>query len=47
MSAIPLRTIITLVFLFHGIGQLMGVIPALKLFGRGTDAGQAESAIGC
>jgi hypothetical protein len=32
MSGTTLRIVITLVLLFHGVGHLMGVIPALGLF---------------
>jgi len=32
MSSTTLRAIIAAVLLFHGIGHLMGVIPALRLF---------------
>jgi len=41
MSGIALRTAIAVIFAFHGIGQLMGVIAALKLFGAGGTSGPA------
>ena len=31
MSGTTLRLIITLVLIFHGIGHIMGIIPALRL----------------
>lgn len=38
MSGTLLKTIITLVLLFHGIGQLMGVLPLFHVFGTDTDS---------
>lgn len=39
MSGKMLRTILILVLAFHGVGQLMGVIPGLRLFGAGGTSG--------
>ena len=39
MSDTTLRTVLAVLLLFHGVGHFMGVIPALRLFGAGTDSG--------
>ena len=39
MPASMLRTIVTLVLLFHGVGHVMGVIPMLRLFGTESGSG--------
>ncbi len=39
MSPIVLRLTITAILVFHGVGQLMGAIPALGLFGVGSAKG--------
>jgi len=38
MSHTTLRTVIVIVLLFHGIGHLMGVIPALRLINVGESS---------
>jgi hypothetical protein len=40
MSGTTLRTIITLALVFHGVGHLMGVIPALGLIDTQSGSGQ-------
>ena len=39
MSGTSLRTLIVVVFLIHGVGQFMGIIPALRLFGTESGGG--------
>lgn len=39
MSSSSIRLFIRIVLLFHAIGHLMGVMPALRLFGAGTGSG--------
>jgi|GEM_PF-311013 len=39
MSNSLVRTIFAVILLFHGVGHFMGVIPALRIFGAGTDSG--------
>ncbi len=39
MSPVFLRLTITAILVFHGVGQLMGAIPAMGLFGVGSSKG--------
>lgn len=36
MSGVTLRLIITAVLLFHGVGQLMGILPVFHFLGSDT-----------
>jgi hypothetical protein len=39
MTGTTIRTIIALILIVHGVGHLMGVIPALRLFGTESGTG--------
>lgn len=39
MSGSAVRTILAVLLIFHGVGHLMGILPALRLFGIGDGAG--------
>jgi Raf kinase inhibitor-like YbhB/YbcL family protein len=39
MSGSTVRIFLAVVLIFHGVGHLMGVLPALRLFGAGTGTG--------